>query len=205
MVDAEEVVAECSPICSSSSPTTIPLQQQQPPQPHILNHPHHSHPHANNNDNNMHPQHQSPQNTPPQPIPLEDEEKPLIMHSQHLNQPPPQPISLEEEDKPLLMHSQHLNPPPQPLSLEGEEMVMGGNDVERISPSQVTPVSSDITLSSSPDTQSSGPDSVVLMAIHQLKQYETRRGAHAAKCDRPTDSVHLTHFPCTLATPQLLW
>lgn len=51
----------------------------------------------------------------------------------------------------------HAHPPPtQPIPIEGE-IVMGmtgnGCNVERISPSQVTPVSSD-TLSSSPDTQS---------------------------------------------------
>lgn len=50
----------------------------------------------------------------------------------------------------------HAHPPTNGMGMEGDVMgvtgSVGGCDIERISPSQVTPVSSD-TLSSSPDTQ----------------------------------------------------
>lgn len=49
----------------------------------------------------------------------------------------------------------HAHPPTNGMSVEGEVVGVTGSsvcEVERISPSQVTPVSSD-TLSSSPDTQ----------------------------------------------------
>lgn len=49
----------------------------------------------------------------------------------------------------------HAHPPTNGMGVDGEVVLgvsVGGCDIERISPSQVTPVSSD-TLSSSPDTQ----------------------------------------------------